>query len=292
MEESKSEALKLIKERYEDFYNSYAATAPEKVNRIRGFLHWLKTATEKDVSAEEKTFSARKCAMNAKVEYFWQVGGPHFTHAFDLEVIFTNDETYASYFGDVYFSTEATSKVVPGNIDQVATEEAKNALYKADKDAVYHRCNYSYDITDPYEDKYLSCVLTYPHETKGTTENKQLNFIVWNGKAYIKNIGDLGEQPANKTSGGCYIATAVYGSYDCPQVWTLRRYRDDTLASTRRGRAFIRIYYAISPLLVKLFGKTKWFKRIWKRKLDKKVSFLNANGVENTPYDDKDWKRR
>ena len=31
---------------------------------------------------------------------------------------------------------------------------------------------------------------------------------------------------------GCYIATAVYGSYDCPQVWTLRRYRDYTLAET------------------------------------------------------------
>ncbi len=23
-------------------------------------------------------------------------------------------------------------------------------------------------------------------------------------------------------SGGCYVATTVYGSYDCPQVWTLR----------------------------------------------------------------------
>ena len=28
-----------------------------------------------------------------------------------------------------------------------------------------------------------------------------------------------------RPSRGCYIATAVYGSYDCPQVWTLRRYR-------------------------------------------------------------------
>ena len=28
------------------------------------------------------------------------------------------------------------------------------------------------------------------------------------------------------SSGGCYVATAVYGSYDCPEVWVLRRYRD------------------------------------------------------------------
>src|SRR5699024_12626084 len=28
--------------------------------------------------------------------------------------------------------------------------------------------------------------------------------------------------PAPQSSGGCYVATAVYGSYDCPEVWTLR----------------------------------------------------------------------
>lgn len=63
---------------------------------------------------------------------------------------------------------------------------------------------------------------------------------------------------------GCYIATAVYGSYDCPQVWTLRRFRDYTLAKTWYGRAFIKTYYAISPTLVKWFGHTKWFKSMWK----------------------------
>ena len=50
---------------------------------------------------------------------------------------------------------------------------------------------------------------------------------------------------------GCYVATAVYGSYDCPQVWTLRRFRDHTLAASWYGRSFIRAYYAISPTLVK-----------------------------------------
>ncbi len=88
---------------------------------------------------------------------------------------------------------------------------------------------------------------------------------------------------------GCYVATCVYGSYDCPQVWTLRRYRDDTLGSTWYGRAFIRVYYAISPTLVKWFGKTKWFKKMWQGKLDRMVKKLNAEGVENTPYIDKQW---
>lgn len=90
-----------------------------------------------------------------------------------------------------------------------------------------------------------------------------------------------------ESSGGCYVATAVYGSYDCPQVWTLRRYRDYTLAETWYGRAFIHTYYAISPTLVKWFGHTSWFKKLWKGKLDKMVSKLQAKGYESTRYNDK-----
>lgn len=95
--------------------------------------------------------------------------------------------------------------------------------------------------------------------------------------------------PPEVETGGCYVATAVYGSYDCPQVWTLRRYRDDTLAKTWYGRAFVRTYYAVSPTLVKCFGETAWFKKLWRGKLDNMVKRLNAEGYENTPYRDKNW---
>ena len=91
------------------------------------------------------------------------------------------------------------------------------------------------------------------------------------------------------TSGGCYVATAVYGSYDCPQVWTLRRYRDYTLSETWYGRAFIRTYYAVSPTLVKWFGHKDWFRNMWKPTLDRMVKKLNNSGVENTPYNDRKW---
>ena len=90
-------------------------------------------------------------------------------------------------------------------------------------------------------------------------------------------------------SGGCYVATAVYGSYDCPQVWTLRRWRDYTLAETWYGRAFIRAYYAVSPTLVKWFGKTAWFKDLCQPRLDRMVAKLNREGVEDTPYIDRNW---
>ena len=92
------------------------------------------------------------------------------------------------------------------------------------------------------------------------------------------------------SSGGCYVATAVYGSYDCPQVWTLRRYRDYTLAQTWYGRTFVRAYYAISPSLVKWFGQTVWFKKMWQAKLDRMVAKLQEKGVQSTPYSDKEWQ--
>ncbi len=94
----------------------------------------------------------------------------------------------------------------------------------------------------------------------------------------------------NISTGGCYIATCVYGSYNCPEVWTLRRYRDQDLAKTWYGRLFIHIYYAISPTVVRLFGDTKWFKAIWKNKLDKKVKKLREQGYQSTPYDDINWQ--
>lgn len=108
--------------------------------------------------------------------------------------------------------------------------------------------------------------------------------------AYIQNL--INKMPAVQaaSSGCCYVATAVYGTYDCPQVWTLRRFRDNKLAETWYGRTFIYTYYAISPTLVKWFGETKWFRKMWRGTLDRMVKKLQDNGYESTPYSDKDWK--
>lgn len=108
--------------------------------------------------------------------------------------------------------------------------------------------------------------------------------------AYIENLrAKLQANFSENKTGGCYVATAVYGSYDCPEVWTLRRYRDNTLAETWYGRAFIRTYYAISPTLVKWFGNTAWFKKLWKGKLNRMVKKLQKQGFDSTPYVDKKW---
>ncbi len=86
--------------------------------------------------------------------------------------------------------------------------------------------------------------------------------------------------------GGCYIATAVYKSYDCPEVWVLRRFRDFSLKKNFFGSLFISLYYKISPTLVKIFGKNTYFIRFWKIILDNLVQSLQKKGFKNTPYKD------
>ena len=95
--------------------------------------------------------------------------------------------------------------------------------------------------------------------------------------------------PVKSSSGGCYIATAVYGSYDCPEVWTLRRFRDFRLGVSWYGRLFIKLYYFVSPTIVKYFGQTKIFQTFWRKRLDKFVAKLHAQGVSEKPYTDKNW---
>ncbi len=119
-------------------------------------------------------------------------------------------------------------------------------------------------------------------------ENSDIYNSFLNGevqKDFNRMHGGSAEQ-SNSGQSGCYIATAVYGSYDCPEVWTLRRFRDNTLAANVFGKMFIKSYYAVSPTLVKFWGNQKWFNIFWKGILDKFVNKLNNQGVENTYYRD------
>jgi len=87
--------------------------------------------------------------------------------------------------------------------------------------------------------------------------------------------GTMGSYHHNDDPEGCYIATCIYGSYDCPEVLRLRRFRDEILKKTAAGRGFIRAYYAVSPRLVRRFGKSRIFRSFWKSVLDRLIMLLD-----------------
>lgn len=60
----------------------------------------------------------------------------------------------------------------------------------------------------------------------------------------------------------CFIATAVYGSENAPDVLILRRFRDDILLSSMFGRFLINIYYRLSPPVARLLSSNSFLRRV------------------------------
>ena len=72
-------------------------------------------------------------------------------------------------------------------------------------------------------------------------------------------------------SEGCFIATAVYGSYEADEVLILREFRDQKLASSDLGKFLINCYYLLSPPIAELLEIFPFAKKPVKHVLDKIV---------------------
>ncbi len=81
---------------------------------------------------------------------------------------------------------------------------------------------------------------------------------------------------------GCFIATACYGSYQSPEVLLLRKFRDNILYRSYWGRAFIRVYYFVSPPLAVAIANNE-IARMLTRKIfiGPLVSFVRRNVIRD-----------
>jgi len=74
-------------------------------------------------------------------------------------------------------------------------------------------------------------------------------------------------------TGGCFIATAAYGSPLHPYVKILRNFRDTYLMRSKFGRAMVDLYYKYSPFLTDIIAKNKALKIVVRISLFPMIAF-------------------
>ena len=197
-----------------------------------------------------------------------------------------------TYFYNFEEFDEEDLKLISGNLDEedfesVLKEHFINKYGEGDSDKYFNKAlelvpplKYSLSVYTNYKNAIADVAINTDHMN---------TFKMVMGKDYIDSLygkSATSSSSSSNTKTGCYVATAIYHSYNCPEVYCLRRYRDYYLKKHLFGRMFIRFYYFVSPTMVKLFGKTKMFNNLFKPFLDKKVAKLKKKGYSSLPYND------
>jgi lysophospholipase L1-like esterase len=82
--------------------------------------------------------------------------------------------------------------------------------------------------------------------------------------AWFRRIGGGG----GGGGGGCFVATAVYGDADAPQVVRFRRFRDRYLVVTRTGRLMVGAYYRFGPGTARAVARSAELRNACRQLLD------------------------
>ncbi|MEE1154240.1 MAG: CFI-box-CTERM domain-containing protein [Acutalibacteraceae bacterium] len=118
-------------------------------------------------------------------------------------------------------------------------------------------------------------------DSEDTCENWVDILSVGAGKRAIEIIvEEHKKQEAQKNTTpkeGCYIATAVYGSYNAPEVVTLRSFRDKILYKSKIGRLFIKVYYKVSPPVAYKLKNTTYVNSVVKHILNRFIYYLKKS---------------
>lgn len=150
-------------------------------------------------------------------------------------------------------------------------EGAYNGAQLADQALNYIKTKYPETKVSSTTSSYSKPASTPTYATTSTTSSNTSSGNVQ--RTTTSTNSSQQTQPAKKE--GCYIATAVYGSYDAPEVITLRRFRDETLRNSAFGRWFIRTYYRLSPPVAEKLKSAKRINAFVRSILDRWVERLN-----------------
>lgn len=112
------------------------------------------------------------------------------------------------------------------------------------------------DSTDPTTTQYTDKGLppgTYTYRVRAYVTNSTMS-------VYSNEVTVALEGSGGNGGGGCFIATAAYGSYLHPKVRILREFRDRWLLTNGPGRLFVDLYYRCSPPLANCIARHEWLR--------------------------------
>lgn len=99
------------------------------------------------------------------------------------------------------------------------------------------------------------------------------------GQRDLKRNKSIIAENESRGKGGCFIATACYGSYRSPEVMVLRQFRDEYLMPSFWGLLLVKCYYLASPKLATQLRKWPSMAQFVRQTvLDKLVIYLRKEG--------------
>jgi hypothetical protein len=135
--------------------------------------------------------------------------------------------------------------------------------------------NYDYSVT-PIDDK--TDTLTIFHDSY--LEDK---FLQSRSDVKLTIEFDVGSNRTFViTTGGCFIATAAYGTPVAEQIQTLREFRDEYLVTNSLGQGLVEIYYSISPSIADFISEHPGLKPIVRAGLVPAVA-ISTTAVNTSP---------
>lgn len=83
------------------------------------------------------------------------------------------------------------------------------------------------------------------------------------------------ESLARRAAGGCFIATATFGTPMAHEVKILKKFRDSFLLRNRSGEIFVRSYYRLSPPIARAIKGSEILRRIVRALLAPIINLFN-----------------